>query len=623
MPIRGSRGSGDQPAETGRESARFQESAPRIGYLDGHRLRRVLLAAIEHVSLQRRELNRINVFPVPDGDTGTNLALTLKAVTDAIDPLRSESVSEVAAIAAQASVLGARGNSGMLLSHFLLGFARSMGRRVRVRTAEIAEAVSYASTSLRDVLEHPTEGTIITVADDLAAEGLRRASDRTDLYWWLRDVQEAARRSLSRTTEMLPALREAGVVDAGAKGFVGLFDGIVDYIDGRPPEPPPPVGSELQPILAALASAREAGFGSQEGRYCTQIAIRGDALPDETSLRQRLAGQGTSVIVLRTAEIAKVHIHTDDPDAVRALLAEAGEIISDRVEDTSTLVPARTVAVVTDSSSDLPAEWLEANRVAAVPMVVVVGDESYRDGIDLSGDQLAALLTNPAAPRITTSQPAPQAFAQAYQGALDAGAEEILGLFMSGSLSGTFGSAAAVMHDFDVPHEAVDSRTTSLGLGFLVERAVELLDVGATRAETVAELARVRAQSNLLFTVDTFEFLVRSGRVGWAKAWLGSRLHIKPVFTLNDQGAVVRKMIVRGRPALVPRVLQVLDEVLGDAKRYRLGVIHFGRPEFAESLAGRLRERYDAVQVLVRPVTATLSVHTGPEAWGVVFQIED
>ena len=172
---------------------------PRIGYVDGRRLRDAILAATDYVALQRDELNRINVFPVPDGDTGTNLVLTLRAVSDAVAPVTSPSVSEVARTAAEAGILGARGNSGMLFSRFLDGFARTLEDRSRAGIEDLGRALSVAASSLRDVLENPTEGTIITVADDLAAEAVRRASDRTDMYWWLRDVQEAARRSLEET----------------------------------------------------------------------------------------------------------------------------------------------------------------------------------------------------------------------------------------------------------------------------------------------------------------------------------------------------------------------------------------------------------------------------------------
>ncbi|MGW8283187.1 MAG: DAK2 domain-containing protein, partial [Gemmatimonadota bacterium] len=199
------------PSEDGRNRPSI-----RIAYLDGHRLRRGFLAGAAYVARQRAELDRINVFPVPDGDTGTNLTLTLRSISDALRRVKSESFSEVAGVAAEAGVLAARGNSGMLFSRYLLGFSESVGRRLRVGPHDIAEALSAAAASLQDVLENPREGTIITVARDLAAEARRRAHSHSDLYVWLNELQEAAHRSLLRTREILPALREAGVVDAGA-----------------------------------------------------------------------------------------------------------------------------------------------------------------------------------------------------------------------------------------------------------------------------------------------------------------------------------------------------------------------------------------------------------------------
>ena len=173
------------------ESAPTQASRPRvrIAYLDGHRLRRGFLAGAAHVGRQRAELDRINVFPVPDGDTGTNLTLTLRSISDALRHVRSDSFSEVAGVAAEAGVLAARGNSGMLFSRYLLTFSDSIGRRLRVGPREIAEALTAAAASLHDVLENPREGTIITVARDLAAEARRRAHSRQDVYLWLRDLQ--------------------------------------------------------------------------------------------------------------------------------------------------------------------------------------------------------------------------------------------------------------------------------------------------------------------------------------------------------------------------------------------------------------------------------------------------
>ena len=167
--------SGERPSEAG------EGSRTRIAYLDGARLRRILLAAVDYVSARKAELNRINVFPVPDGDTGTNLTLTLQAVADAVRPLKSTDLTEVVKAAAEASLLGARGNSGMLFSNFLLGFAKSIEGKDRIGTQEAADALTVAARSIQDVLENPQEGTIVTVARELANGARQHAVGRADL----------------------------------------------------------------------------------------------------------------------------------------------------------------------------------------------------------------------------------------------------------------------------------------------------------------------------------------------------------------------------------------------------------------------------------------------------------
>lgn len=596
-----------------------------ISYLDGPRLRRGMLAGIEHVTSERAELDRINVFPVPDGDTGTNLALTLRAVADAVKTVDSRSISEVAGVAAEASVMAARGNSGMLFSYFLLGFARSLGSRIRAGTADVAEAMSSAAASLHEVLEQPREGTIITVAREMAAEALRRAHRDHDVYTWLRGLQVTARRSLRRTRELLPVLREAGVVDAGAKGFVSFFDGMIHYIEGRSGgssadtlEPPPSVPHY------SLYAAREAGMGADEGRFCTQIAVRGSTLPSDAEIRRSLAAMGTSTIVLRAGDVAKVHIHSDDPDDVISALGTFGDIVSSRIEDTALAGAGRHVAVVTDSSADLPHEWVERHGVTVVPLQVILGDRTFRDGVDLDSAGLLDLLTEPGSPLPTTSQPAPAEFERRYREALGRGADELLGVFVSSVLSGTYTSAATAMKRFeDVPAEAVDSRSGSLGVGLLVARAVELLDEGVGLEEVAGELRRIRNRSNVFLTVDTFDCLLRSGRVGRAKAWLGGRLDYKPILMMGDDGRLVAAGRARGQAAVRDRVLTLLTDALAGARRYRLGVVHFAAPDAAAQLLEDLRTRFAPVEILSGPTTAALAVHTGPGAWAVAYQVED
>lgn len=597
---------------------------PRIAYLDGRRFRKLLLAGVQNVGRQRSELDRINVFPVPDGDTGTNLVLTLRAVAEAVRPLRTRSLAEVVDAAAEASVLGARGNSGMLFSHLLLGFSEALGGKVRADTPEVSIAFARAAGRLHEVLDEPRDGTIVSVVRDMAAAGAEnRAVAVGDLLQWLGDVQSAGRASLARTKDLLPALREAGVVDAGAKGVVEFFEGIVQLVEGR-------LDGDLEGVGEAsdrpsLYAAREAGVGAAEGRYCTQVAIRGD-LPATAELRGALAGMGTSTIIVRSGRVAKVHIHADDPEDVIAVLERFGTIESRLTEDTMLAGTAsRHTAVLTDSAADLPREWVERHGVHVVPMQVIVGDRVYRDGVDLQSEELVALMRDGSHPLPKTSQPSPAAFRAACRRALDHGAEELLGIFVSGALSGTVSSAAAALRELEAgtPAVAFDSRSASLGVGLLVIRAIELLERGLPLADVVEELHRVRDQSNVFFTVDTMEHIQRSGRIGRTRAWLGTMLNVKPILSLTADGRIEAVGRARGRDAVAERVLELVDGRIADAREVRFGVAHVGAAAAAEEIARRLRSRYAAKAVLVGPAAAALGVHTGPGTWALAYQIED
>lgn len=592
----------------------------KIRYCDGGRLRRTLLAATEHLASFREELDRINVFPVPDGDTGTNLTLTMRSVADALRPLRSRSAGEVAAVAADACVLGARGNSGMLVAHYLAGFSRAVGDRARIGIAEVAEALGAGAESLERALEEPVEGTIVTVTRETARVASEHVPGFGDLVPWLREVREAARRELAATRQALPALRDAGVVDAGARGFVELLDGVLLFVEGRP------LGSDRDGSAAAPVQMPAVSEG-EEGRYCTQLAYRGTELPGSDVMRGRLRELGTSVIVLRSGDLVKVHLHADDPATVEDRLSDLGEPVSRRIEDTWSVPVGRTVAVVTDSSADLPEQWLADHGVEVVPLQVIVGERTFRDREEIGPEEVVELLRRRDGPRPTTSQAAPGAFVRGYRRALErGGADQLLGIFLSGAVSGTLGSARAAAERIDLSPEdrrVMDSRTGSLGLGMLVVRAVELLDGGASLGEAAAEVERIRDRSSLFFAVEDLEGLRRSGRVSRGRAWLGNLFGFTPVLTLDRQGRVIPHARVRGREAARERVMHDLERALAGARRYRVGVVHAGVPEFAAEVEAEIRGRWQPVDLRVRPLTAVIAAHLGPGAWGVCYQIED
>jgi uncharacterized protein len=600
--------------------------------LDGAELRGALISACDYVQGSRAELNRINVFPVPDGDTGTNLALTAASISDHLRASRHDSVGGVARAAAEAGVLGARGNCGMILSHFLLGFADSIGERVQVTVAEFVTALRAAVEHVYRSLERPVEGTIITIMRAVAeqAESLR-TSDFGEL---MRGILAAAREALARTPELLPALRKAGVVDAGAKGFVHLLEGIAGYLAGDPlVAAEAPVDSSPPPFAAAAA---EYPAESEVYRFCTEALVRGAALPEADLVRAALRDRGDSTVVIRTATMLKVHIHTDEPEGVLEYLRSLGELAAHKAEDMHAQHAAmgraargghlalarRPAALVSDSAVDLPEEVIRAHGIRVVPLNLIFEDRALRDGVDITSAEFVERMQAGAHP--STSQPTPAAFLDAYRKAAEDG-EAVLVVTLSSGLSGTFSaaeSAARLLPDTAV--HVFDSRGASLTQGLLTLRAAELVEQGWTLDRLAPELTRIREQSGLLFTVANYDRLLASGRVGRGRAMLGTLLRIKPVLSIDLQGKVVPVARVVGARNVLPRVLDLIQDAIPvHARRVRFGVIHVGAEEEATAVAGALRTRFGARDIMIVPATTVIATHTGVGTWGIAYQVED
>ncbi|MDH5315252.1 MAG: DAK2 domain-containing protein, partial [Gemmatimonadota bacterium] len=283
-----------------------------IAYLDGPRLARSMFAASEWVAAGREEINRINVFPVPDGDTGTNLSLTLRAVADALQALGDAPLPETARTMARAAVLGARGNSGMMMANFLLGVSEALGDRQEATVADIAAAFRRGADRIYAALDEPREGTILTVAREVAAAAERAAARSPDIAAFVLQMHREGEVALADTPRLLSTLRDAGVVDAGGKGFVRMLEGMVRFIKG---DPILPVAGPLEDQSSSPAAMFEVAE-ERDYQFCTEVLVRGEQLPPGNEVRTLMHGFGGSVVVISTGDILKVHIHTDTPEAV-------------------------------------------------------------------------------------------------------------------------------------------------------------------------------------------------------------------------------------------------------------------------------------------------------------------
>jgi DAK2 domain fusion protein YloV len=361
-----------------------------IAYVDGSRLARAVYAAADWVAAGRDEINRINVFPVPDGDTGTNFSLTLRAVADACRALGDASLPDTAKTMARGAVLGARGNSGMMLAHFLLGFSEGLGERRSATAKDIAAALRRGATTIYESLDEPREGTILTVAREAAAAAERAAADSPDISLFMRRMLAEGEVALAHTPELLAALKEAGVVDAGGKGFVRMIEGVVRFIQGDPILPAP---ASSEPPGGYFPAAEVAVAAERDFQFCTEFVVRGDQLPPANEVRSAMHRFGGSVVVAVVADILKVHVHTDTPEAVFTFAGRWGSLTSSKADDMRAQHRAlshlerRPVAVVADTSADLPDSVLDRHHIALVPLQVLFGDLVFQDRVGIRPEE--------------------------------------------------------------------------------------------------------------------------------------------------------------------------------------------------------------------------------------------
>ncbi len=597
-----------------------------IRYVDGPRLARSLLAAADWVAAGREEINRINVFPVPDGDTGTNFTFTLRSVADALRALGDASLDATARTAARGAVLGARGNSGMMLAHFLLGLSERLEGKSQASAEEMAQAIRHGVNQLYGSLDDPREGTILTVARESARAAERAAADSPDISVFMTRILAESEVALARTPELLAVLKEAGVVDAGGKGFVRMLEGVVRLIEGDPilPAPAFPDGGDGLVPAATIEVAAERDF-----QFCTEVMIRGAQLPPANEVRVQLRNFGGSLQVVVAGDVLKVHVHTDVPDAVFTYVARWGTIETTKAEDMRAQhrqlahPNQRPVALVADSSADLPDGVLDRHQITLVPLQVMFGDETFRDRVELKPEDFyRRMRVSKAHP--TTSQPTPGDFIRVLRDARTE-AEEVVAVLLSSRLSGTYQAGLAAVRAAGIEKvQFVDSASASLGIGMLALHGAELAESGWSAVAIATELRRVRRQSGCFLTVDRFDNLLRSGRVTRGKAWLAGVLDVKPILSLDDAGAIIPVDRVRGRSKVVPRVLSLLEKRLTPRpQRVRFGIVHAEAPEAAERVQTAITAAFAPRDVFVSLATGVLGAHVGFGAWAVFWQVED
>jgi fatty acid kinase len=350
----------------------------KIETTDGVVIREMFSTATAWLEKNAADIDALNVFPVPDGDTGTNMLLTMRSAIEEAYRAKDHSASSVSQAMAKGSLMGARGNSGVILSQIWRGMAQGLAKKDSFNGKDFAEAFLQASKTAYKGLSNPVEGTILTVIREAAQAGQAFAARNGDnLVDVMEEIVEAANRSLSNTPNLLPVLKDAGVVDAGGQGLYTILEGALRYLRGEGEQmqfrkPQIVTSSVITPARILPMNVKEVPFG-----YCTEFLLKGNAI-DPDKIRERLKRSGESLIVVGDKSNARVHIHTLDPGTVLRYAISIGtlhqvsirnmdEQHEDYVQMQKQRLPATDVAIVTVAPGDGISDVFDSLGALVVP----------------------------------------------------------------------------------------------------------------------------------------------------------------------------------------------------------------------------------------------------------------
>jgi DAK2 domain fusion protein YloV len=528
-----------------------KEAPQPIAVCNGRELKLLLHAGTVWLGKHASQINALNVFPVPDGDTGTNMVLTMQAALEEISTTTDDSAGAVAQATAHGALMGARGNSGVILSQLLRGVASGLKNKKQFDGAEFAAALHEGSATAYKGVIQPVEGTILTVGRE-AAEAAQAAVDEGihDFLPVMERVVAAANESVARTPLLLDVLRDAGVVDAGGQGLFVILEGALKYLRGESME----IDEVIEPIPAAAVSApAEGGMG---WGYCTEFIVQGQSM-DVEELRERICAWGDSALVVGDESTVKVHVHTFRPGEVIGFACGKGTLHNIKIDNMQD--QHREYLVLGD---DATAAAVDAQQQAdGVAIVAVVSGGGLRQ-------VFTSLGVNTIVPGGQTMNPSTQELLQAVE---SLGNTDVIVLPNNGNvlLAARKAEELSQKNVFVVPSKTIPQGISALlafNYQFDLEQNAEAMNLAVQSVQT-AEITRA----------------IRSVKINGLEVEEGEIIGL-----LNGELTVSGKTIDEV-------ALQMLEQM--NAAEHEIITAYYGEDvteEQAEQLLTKLRERYSA-----------------------------
>lgn len=585
-------------------------------HINGHDLYYSIIRGSEKVINLKDHLNRINVFPVPDGDTGSNLTHTMNAIINRSE--KHESVEKTLHTISRSAIEGARGNSGVIMAEYLGGLYRQARNFKTLTEREFAHLFSAAYQSALKAVSKPVDGSILSVMNDYSVSLHQQLDQQKDLLTALELAYQKAVLSLKGTQHKMKVLRDAGVVDSGANGFVAFIEGITEFFrNGRE-------AFAVRKILVPTLDDQHVNplvDVNLEYRYCYEILLE-IRRPFE---RQWLETFGGSLIVAGNGELVKIHIHTDRPHDLVHQLGHHGIVLEQKLDDMviqqGALLHRRSeIAIITDSIADLPRAYIDRHNVFVIPMNILIDNIEYLDRQTLTTEQFYEMadqtphFPRSAMPKILDIRRVLDFVTRHY--------DQVVVLSVSSKLSGTHHLVNKVLKE-NPPAGAdvrlIDTRLNSAAQGLLVQKAVNLAESGVTLDELQSVVESTASRTKIYVSVNDFSYMVRGGRVSPLKGRLAKVLNLKPIISLDETGAGIAFASAFSRRQNLSKITRIVKKALADGGIESYGIVHGLNPELADRYRRLFTDLIGQPPAFVEEISPVVGISAGPGAVAIAF----
>ena len=557
-----------------------------ISKLDSEKLYYSFVSGAQEVIKNKNSLNEINVFPVADGDTGSNLSSTMHAII--LEAKISGSVKETMNSIADAALTGARGNSGIIIAQYINGIFLSLMDEEMITIPSFAETVKKAVPYAYQAISDPVEGTIITVIREWADAVYSHRDLSATFSELFSKSLVTANKSLEATTSRLKVLQDSRVVDSGAKGFVYFLQGFATFLrTGK-------VDLEVsdEPVDLAFNEELIHSQGEIHHRYCTEALLSGDAI-DLEALKAELALYGDSLIVAGNDHKARIHIHANAPEQVFQVLRKKGVILQQKADDMvrqneSAFDRKYATALITDSIADIPQTMLDRYQVHMLPLNLNFDNTSYLDKVTMTPELFYPLLEE-AIEYPKSSQPNPSVV-EKYLETVLSHYDEVIILTVAKEQSGTnsvFQNAVSKKLHEGKKIAVIDSKRNSGAEGLLVMKAAEMIAAETPFDDVVSTIERLRDRTNIFVSVNNLKYMVRSGRLSKVSGMAAMSINLKPVVSIDakGKGSIAEKAF--SEKGNEKKLFRLLEKVNEQQKVSRYAIVHANNPEKAEAYRKR------------------------------------